>query len=394
MSNDKNAPQDENQPLRKLLITLLVVIAVGVVAIALFCLQAATISAGVSIAAFGIALAGASLLVGGLTGLLFGIPRRLQNADENPVKDAKQGGESKSVYASNTNLEQISDWLTKILVGVGLTQIGGIGKLINGIGEKAGPALGGFTASKSTAIALIIFFVVSGFLFGYLWTRLFLGRWLTEAESASLKEKISELERQSNADAQAIQLATLQLEGDDNQLPDQAALDAAIKSASMATRSHIFYRADAQRQKYWRDAITKPKMERTIPVFRALIASDRDYVFHRNHAGLGYALKDKLKPDWKAAEASLTQAISMRRDADAQGWNIYEFNRAFCRIQLDESFAKGAASPEADKKEIVSDLVVACRERWVRSLVQEDPVVAKWLGLNKLTHESLVSFRG
>ncbi len=25
-------------------------------------------------------------------------------------------------YRSNTNLEQISDWLTKILVGVGLTQ--------------------------------------------------------------------------------------------------------------------------------------------------------------------------------------------------------------------------------------------------------------------------------
>jgi hypothetical protein len=34
---------------------------------------------------------------------------------------------------------------------------------------------------------------------------------------------------------------------------------------------------DAQRQEYWRDAITKAKMERTVPVFRGLIASDRDY---------------------------------------------------------------------------------------------------------------------
>jgi hypothetical protein len=391
--NQDDSPQEEQGLVRNSVITLLIVIGVGLLAIVLFSLQAPSLSIGVPIAAFGIALAGASLLVGGLIGLLFGIPRRLQNADSESGKDPKQTSDAKSVYASNTNLEQISDWLTKILVGVGLTQLGGIRRLIDGIGTKAAPALGGFAASKSTAIALIIFYLVSGFLFGYLWTRLFLGRWLTEAESASLKKKISELERQANADARAIQLASLQLEGEDNERPEQAELDSAIRAASKATRSHIFYRADAQRQKNWRDAVTKSRMERTIPICRALIASDREGVFHRNHAGVGYALKDKLAPDWKAAEESLTQAIAIRGNPDSEGWNIYEFNRAYCRIQMDEAFAVGTPSTQGAKTAILSDLSAASRERWVRSFLHEDPVILKWLALNGVNPESLPSWR-
>src|SRR4051794_33887578 len=57
---------------------------------------------------------------GGLLGLLFGVPRTID----------PEGGERKGAarvsYGANTNLEQISDWLTKILVGLGLTQLGPI----------------------------------------------------------------------------------------------------------------------------------------------------------------------------------------------------------------------------------------------------------------------------
>src|SRR6266498_647278 len=57
----------------------------------------------------GLAIAGAALMIGGFLGFLFGIPRT--------------GTVIESDVHGNTNLEQISDWLTKILVGVGLTQI-------------------------------------------------------------------------------------------------------------------------------------------------------------------------------------------------------------------------------------------------------------------------------
>ena len=55
-----------------------------------------------------------AIAIGGLLGFLFGIPRTIQSNE-------KTRDEFRQVV--NTNLEQISDWLTKILVGVGLTQL-------------------------------------------------------------------------------------------------------------------------------------------------------------------------------------------------------------------------------------------------------------------------------
>lgn len=71
----------------------------------------------VQVAAFGLLLALASVMVGVLVGFLFGIPRALQNAGTGGA-EAGWGR-----YSTNTNLEQISDWLTKILVGVGLVEL-------------------------------------------------------------------------------------------------------------------------------------------------------------------------------------------------------------------------------------------------------------------------------
>ncbi|MCK9220855.1 MAG: hypothetical protein M0P47_12515 [Bacteroidales bacterium] len=55
----------------------------------------------------------ASFLIGGLIGFLFGIPKF--NTKYTPSEEPE--------YLANTSLEQISDWLTKIIVGVGLTQL-------------------------------------------------------------------------------------------------------------------------------------------------------------------------------------------------------------------------------------------------------------------------------
>ena len=58
-----------------------------------------------------------SFLIGGLVGFLFGIPRAVQGSTA-PTGAAQ--------YQANTNLEQVSDWLTKIIVGVSLVEIGRI----------------------------------------------------------------------------------------------------------------------------------------------------------------------------------------------------------------------------------------------------------------------------
>lgn len=65
-------------------------------------------------------VAGVALATGGMAGFLFGIPRSAQE----PQGSAGLPLEQASEYKVNTNLEQISDWLTKIIVGIGLTQLG------------------------------------------------------------------------------------------------------------------------------------------------------------------------------------------------------------------------------------------------------------------------------
>jgi hypothetical protein len=46
-------------------------------------------------------------------------------------------------YAGNSNLEQISDWLTKILLGAELVQLGALTTRIGELSNSSGDALGG-----------------------------------------------------------------------------------------------------------------------------------------------------------------------------------------------------------------------------------------------------------
>jgi hypothetical protein len=68
----------------------------------------------------GLVVAGASALIAWLLGLLFGIPRSSARPNGSPTPNTAGGQMTSRV---NTNLEDVSDWLTKTLVGVGLTQL-------------------------------------------------------------------------------------------------------------------------------------------------------------------------------------------------------------------------------------------------------------------------------
>jgi hypothetical protein len=122
-----------------------------------------------SVLASGVIVSGAALLVGTLLGFLFGLPRTIEKAG------------TESSLASNTNLDQISDWLTKILVGLGLVQLGKVEGGIESIAEAAAPALGGASGSMTLAVGLLVFSVIDGFLLGYLWTRIVVSARLKEA---------------------------------------------------------------------------------------------------------------------------------------------------------------------------------------------------------------------
>ena len=152
-----------------------------------------------------------SLLTGALFGFLFGIPRAQDRRDEtrNNKDQSSPAGGTPSVtgapgagntaattspagpgagppsllYRVNTNLEEISDWLTKIIVGLGLIELKEFPAYLRDLAGYFGASLGDVPGRDSVALALILLFLVCGFLLGYLLTRLFLTGALARAEA-------------------------------------------------------------------------------------------------------------------------------------------------------------------------------------------------------------------
>jgi hypothetical protein len=105
----------------------------------------------------------------------------------------------------NTNLEDISDWLTKILVGVGLTQLASIGDGLRRLSSAVAPSLGGTANSGAFGLALMITYSLVGFMVGYLWTRFYLPLVLERAES-EVWEEVQELNQRMQAQKQELQV--------------------------------------------------------------------------------------------------------------------------------------------------------------------------------------------
>lgn len=121
----------------------------------------------------------ACLTAGAVIGFLFGIPRVLQSdAGPDTQRKAEEAkGDSQSdrttIYQVNTNLEQVSDWLTKIIVGLGLIELRNVPEHLNRASNFIAPGLGG-PQYKAFAAGLILYFSLLGFLGFYLITRLFI----------------------------------------------------------------------------------------------------------------------------------------------------------------------------------------------------------------------------
>jgi len=128
-----------------------------------------------------LALIGMATLTGGFfLGFLFGIPRVLQEADHTQ----KQTGPARYQQRVNTNLEQISDWLTKIIVGVGLVELKDAPGFIWHVSQRLStsfaqdpkaPCPSEVPCFSMAAVVCVdlLFFGVLGILFGYLITRLY-----------------------------------------------------------------------------------------------------------------------------------------------------------------------------------------------------------------------------
>lgn len=143
----------------------------------------------------------ASFAGGAIMGFIFGIPRTLQGDGDaavkiqNGTKDSGVRSDNGSSVKANTNLEQLSDWLTKIIVGVGLVEFKEIATSIATISERLSSGIMdprfGFTIISAT----IIFYLLMGFLICYLWTRIYFEKIL---KSQIDNTRLNELEQGKN----------------------------------------------------------------------------------------------------------------------------------------------------------------------------------------------------
>jgi hypothetical protein len=201
-------------------------------------------------------------------------------------------------------------------------------------------------------------------------------------DTQGLSLEITQATPQSQIDAIALALVNRFLsEVDARTTVDTAKLSNAVQRASELTRHTIFLLAQQVRRNTW--ATNKSLMERAIPVLQALI--DVDPHKHYYFGQLAYALKDRINPDWRAAKADFDRAIDLLGSSEAGTWPFYEFNRAFCSINLDANFADGRPSDAASRKAIVQDLRTAQRGLDDFDELLEQPYsvdVRKWLRLN------------
>lgn len=307
-------PPDSEDFLRRLVpkapLAVFSMIAFGLVAIVVFALQF-ELKQIAMIISVGFMAAGASLLLGALLGFLFGIPRTLQTSREVGEGTVDGIGSLKHFdnlpqYQPNTNLEQISDWLTKILIGIGLANLGQIGNGLMEVANLIKPGLGNQDTSLSFAVGLLLYYLVTGFILGYLWTRLSLAGTFRLADIYSRRREKGEIEKMLQTDVTVSEEEAV--------LSDET-IDTANKESVIALDSRIRtleFSGEALNPEAYRSLARQLKSvgeyeEAVRAYMRAYTLQPTDPA-PLNFAG---AIRSKFLEDYKGAEELYRKALSI-----------------------------------------------------------------------------------
>jgi len=183
----------------------------------------------------------ACLAAGTAVGFLFGIPKILQgdvaaggSATNTALGTTAPAAASQSPYRQrvNTNLEEISDWLTKIIVGLGLVNLAKIPPKLQSLADVLAGELHHPPSQRAFALALIVYFVIDGFLYGYLFTRLYLQRAFAQADLSAIKA--SEL----NQKVESFAKRALEADPKAGEKPTEDQIRAAEQVAKVAAQSN------------------------------------------------------------------------------------------------------------------------------------------------------------
>jgi hypothetical protein len=163
--------------------------------------------------AFGIGLlvSSAAGLVGAFLGFLFGMPRDLsgrqapQRPSDNPdmpapplVSPPASMDNGRFAWANN-NLVEVSDWLTKIIVGIGLVEFRDLVPWLGEVSATAGAAAGfaDVQAQTTFGVSVILANFVYGFLLAYIYARTIIAVIFAKAQNEvddELRRKLEQVE--------------------------------------------------------------------------------------------------------------------------------------------------------------------------------------------------------
>ena len=197
--------------------------AIGMLCIVLYSFQFYGTGSVLRVAAVGLLIASAAMVIGFSLGLIFGIPReakRTAKQDAAPAADGVAGVRKKKQREPNTNLIDISDWLTKIVVGVGLVELKKIPHALWAMSLALSPGLRSpdtpayANSSATCCLAIVLFFLVAGFLFGYVWTRLDFSGALDDADRADEAAEKADKLRKDGRPRDAVRMANVALDLD------------------------------------------------------------------------------------------------------------------------------------------------------------------------------------
>jgi hypothetical protein len=160
-------------------------------------------------ACIAIAAAAAAFAAGGLLGFLFGLPRWADAATQRPVQNpTNQPGAPAApperIYRirPNTGLERVMDWLTTLIVGLGLIHLNQAytyGTQVSiwvtrAIESNVALDAGG---NGSAGAAILIAYSIAGFFLVYLWAQRYMPREMALAEQDSSVEQLAQRLEQS-----------------------------------------------------------------------------------------------------------------------------------------------------------------------------------------------------
>jgi hypothetical protein len=195
----------------------------------------------------------------------------------------------------------------------------------------------------------------------------------TTSKIDELEKKQNELAQEAKAGVEASRMAEMILRGL-VRAEEIEEFGNALKGASPSVRLQIAVLADDCRRQHYKN--DKDALERALLVFKALVGTGEAKTNWWWYASLGYCLKDKKEPDYAAAVECFDKAIELRSPAMRSG--AYEFNRAFCCIQIADAQPVGWTSLELEGK-IRRDLEAAKKFPRFNDIIDRDETVQEWL---------------